>query len=83
MGNKKKMGEKMIICQTAQMLEAIAEEKKIDAIGFTKHGKKILGDQEHIFVEGLVDCEKTIYNELSTEAKLEIWKSKHNKKVGN
>ena len=46
----------MIICQTAQMLEAIAEEKKIDAIGFTKHGKKILGDQEHIFVEGLVDC---------------------------
>ena len=83
MGNKKKMGEEMITCQTAQMLEAIAEEKKIDAIGFTKHGKKILGDQEHIFVEGLVDCEKTIYNELSTEAKLEIWKSKHNWKGGN
>ena len=83
MGNKKKMGEKMINCQTAQMLEAIAEEKKINAIGYTKHGRKILEDQEHIFVEGLIDCEKTIYNELSTEAKLEIWKSKHNKKVGN
>ena len=73
----------MITCQTAQMLEAIAEEKKINAIGYTKHGRKILEDQEHIFVEGLIDCEKTIYNELSTEAKLEIWKSKHNKKVGN
>ena len=78
MGNKKKMGEKMITCQTAQMLEALEEEKKINAIGFTKHGRKILEDQAHIFVEGLVDCEKTIYNELSTEAKLEIWKSKHN-----
>ena len=83
MGNKKKMGEKMITCQTAQMLEAIAEEKKINAIGYTKHGRKILEDQEHIFVEGLIDCEKTIYNELSSEAKFEIWKSKHNKKVGN
>ena len=73
----------MITCETAQMLELIAEDKKINAIGFTKNGRKILEDQEHIFVEGLVDCEKTIYNELSTEAKLEIWKSKHNKKVGN
>ena len=72
----------MITCETAQMLEAIAEDKKINAIGFTKHGRKILEDQEHIFVEGLVDCEKTIYNELSTEAKLEIWKSKHNRKGG-
>ena len=52
----------MITCKTAQMLEAIAEDKKINAIGFTKHGRKILEDQEHIFVEGLVDCEKTIYN---------------------
>ena len=60
-----------------------SEDKKINAIGFTKHGRKILENQEHIFVEGLVDCEKTIYNELSTEAKLEIWKSKHNRKGGN
>jgi hypothetical protein len=37
-----------------------------------------LNDQEHIFVDNLVDCEKTIYDELSTEAKLEIWKAKHN-----
>ena len=41
----------MITCQTAQMLEALAEEKKINAIGFTKHGRKILEDQELIFVE--------------------------------
>ena len=58
------------------------KDKKINAIGFTKHGRKILENQEHIFVEGLVDCQKTIYNELSTEAKLEIWKSKHNRKGG-
>ena len=72
----------MITCETAQMLELIAEDKKINAIGFTKNGRKILEDQEHIFIEGLVDCEKTIYNELSTEAKLEIWKYKHNEKGG-
>ena len=72
----------MITCKTAQMLEAIAEDKKINAIGFTKNGRKILEYQEHIFFEGLVDCEKTIYNELSTEAKLEIWKYKHNEKGG-
>ena len=56
----------------------MAEEKKINAIGFTKNGREILNDQEHIFVDNLVDCEKTIYDELSTDAKLEIWKAKHN-----
>ncbi len=40
----------MITCQTAQMLEALAEEKKINAIGFTKHGRKILEDQEQALV---------------------------------
>jgi hypothetical protein len=68
----------MLTCQTAQMLESMAEEKKINAIGFTKNGRQILNDQEYIFVDSLVDCEKTIYDELSTEAKLEIWKAKHN-----
>ena len=63
----------MLTCQTAQMLESMAEEKKINAIGFTKNGRQILNDQEHIFVDNLVDCEKTIYDELSTDAKLEIW----------
>ena len=71
-----------LVCPTAQYLEGLAEEKKINAIGFVKGGRKILEDQEHIFVEELVDCEKTIYNELSTEAKLIIWKSKHNRKGG-
>ena len=68
----------MLTCQTAQMLESMAEEKKINAIGFTTNGRQILNDQEHIFVDSFVDCEKTIYDELSTDAKLEIWKAKHN-----
>ena len=68
----------MLTCQTAQMLESMAEEKKINAIGFTTNGRQILNDQEHIFVDSLVDCEKTIYDELSTDAKLEILKAKHN-----
>ncbi len=68
----------MLTCQTAQMLESMAEEKKINAIGFTTNGRQILDDQEHIFVDSLVDCEKTIYDELSTDGKLEIWKAKHN-----
>ena len=74
--------ENILVCPTAQYLEWLVNEKKINAIGFVKGGRKILEDQEHIFVEGLVDCEKTIYNELSTEAKLIIWKSKHNRKGG-
>ena len=74
--------ENILVCPTAQYLEWLVNEKKINAIGFVKGGRKILEDQEHIFVEELVDCEKTIYNELSTEAKLEIWKSKHNRKGG-
>ena len=72
--------ENILVCPTAQYLEWLVNEKKINAIGFVKGGRKILEDQEHIFVEELVDCEKTIYNELSTEAKLIIWKSKHNRK---
>ena len=74
--------ENILVCPTAQYLEWLVNEKKINAIGFVKGGRKILEDQEHIFVEKLVDCEKTIYNELSTEAKLIIWKSKHNRKGG-
>ena len=74
--------ENILVCPTAQYLEWLVNEKKINAIGFVKGGRKILEDQEHIFVEGLIDCEKTIYNELSTEAKLIIWKSKHNRKGG-
>jgi hypothetical protein len=74
--------ENILVCPTAQYLEWLVNEKKINAIGFVKGGRKILEDQEHIFVEELVDCEKTIYNELSTEAKLIIWKSKHNRKGG-
>ena len=66
--------ENILVCPTAQYLEWLVNEKKINAIGFVKGGRKILEDQEHIFVEELVDCEKTIYNELSTEAKLIIWK---------
>ena len=74
--------ENILVCPTAQYLEWLVNEKKINAIGFVKGGRKILEDQEHIFVEELVDCEKTIYNEISTEAKLIIWKSKHNRKGG-
>ena len=74
--------ENILVCPTAQYLEWLVNEKKINAIGFVKGCRKILEDQEHIFVEELVDCEKTIYNELSTEAKLIIWKSKHNRKGG-
>ena len=36
----------MITCQTAQMLEALAEEKKINAIGFTKQ----LNEENHFVV---------------------------------
>ena len=74
--------ENILVCPTAQYLEWLVNEKKINAIGFVKGGRKILEDQEHIFVEELVVCEKTIYNELTTEAKLIIWKSKHNRKGG-
>ena len=74
--------ENILVCPTAQYLEWLVNEKKINAIGFVKGGRKILEDQEHIFVEELVDCEKIIYNELSTEDKLIIWKSKNNRKGG-
>ena len=74
--------ENILVCPTVQYLEWLVNEKEINAIGFVKGGRKILEDQEHIFVEKLVDCEKTIYNELSTEAKLIIWKFKHNRKGG-
>ena len=74
--------ENILVCPTAQYLEWLVNEKEINAIGFVKGVRKILEDQEHIFVEKLVDCEKTIYNELSTEAKLIIWKFKHNRKGG-
>lgn len=61
----------MITCQTLQMLEALAEDKKINAIGFTNNGRKILDDQEHIFVEAFTEMEV-----LSMEQKLEQLKQK-------
>lgn len=61
----------MITCQTAQMLEALVEDKKINAIGFTKNGRKILNDQEHIFVEAFAEMEV-----LSMDQKLEQLKQK-------
>tara|TARA_X000001382_G_scaffold37900_1_gene25317 strand:- start:2217 stop:2456 length:240 start_codon:yes stop_codon:yes gene_type:complete len=65
------------VCPTANYLECLAEEKQINAIGFVKGGRELLDSQEHIFVENLVDCEKTIFNELPTEQKLELYKQKH------
>ena len=61
----------MITCQTLQMLEALAEDKKINAIGFANNGRKILDDQEHIFVEAFTEMEV-----LSMEQKLEQLKQK-------
>ena len=46
--------ENILVCPTAQYLEWLVNEKKINAIGFVKGGRKILEDQEHIFVEKLV-----------------------------
>lgn len=61
----------MVVCQTAQMLEQTANEKKVNAIGFTKNGRKILDNQEHIFVEAFSEMEV-----LSTEQKVELLKQK-------
>ena len=52
--------ENILVCPTAQYLEHLANEKEINAIGFVKGGRELLDSQEHIFVDNLVDCEKTI-----------------------
>ena len=52
------------------MIQAIAEEKRINAIGFVKGGRQLLDEQEHIFVENLVDV-------LSPEQKLELLQKKY------
>ena len=48
----------------------MAQEKKINAIGFVKGGRELLDSQEHIFVENLVDV-------LTTEQKLELLQKKY------
>ena len=72
----KKKYENTLVCYTAQLIESLAEEKRLN-VGYVKGGRELLNSQEHIFVENLVDCEKTIYNELSTEKKLELYKQKY------
>ena len=66
----KNINENNLVCSTVQMLQAIAEEKRINAIGFVKGGRQLLDEQEHIFVENLVDV-------LSPEQKLELLQKKY------
>jgi len=66
----KNINENILVCLTVQMLQAIAEEKRINAIGFVKGGRQLLDEQEHIFVENLVDV-------LSPEQKLELLQKKY------
>ena len=66
----KNKNENILVCSTVQMLQAIAEEKRINAIGFVKGGRQLLDEQEHIFVENLVDV-------LSPEQKLELLQKKY------
>jgi hypothetical protein len=66
----KKINQNILVCSTVQMLQAIAEEKRINAIGFVKGGRQLLDEQEHIFVENLVDV-------LSPEQKLELLQKKY------
>jgi len=61
-------------CQT---LESLFEDIKINQIGFTKNGRQTLNDQEHMFVENLIDDEKAIYNELPLDKKLELHQKKY------
>lgn len=72
----KNKNENILVCPTAQLLESLAEEKRLN-VGYVKGGRELLNSQEHIFVDNLVDCEKTIYNDLSTEKKLELYKQKY------
>jgi len=48
------------------------EEAQINAIGFVKGGRKILNDQEHIFVEAFSEMEV-----LTQEQQLELHKKKY------
>ncbi len=66
----KNINENNLVCSTVQMLQAIAEEKRINAIGFVKGGRQLLDEQEHIFVENLVDV-------LSPEQKFELLQKKY------
>ena len=66
----KNINENILVCSTVQMIQAIAEEKRINAIGFVKGGRQLLDEQEHIFVENLVDV-------LSPEQKLELLQKKY------
>ena len=60
-----------------QILESLFEDIKINQIGFTKNGRQTLNDQEHIFVENLIDDEKAIFNELPLDKKLELHQKKY------
>ncbi len=53
-----------------QILESLFEDIKINQIGFTKNGRQTLNDQEHIFVENLVDV-------LTPQQKLEQLQKKY------
>ena len=55
-----------------QLIEGELEEAQINAIGFVKGGRKILDDQEHIFVEAFSEMEV-----LSQEQLLELHKKKY------
>jgi hypothetical protein len=66
----KNKNENILTCSTIQMLQDMAQEKKINAIGFVKGGRELLDSQEHIFVENLVDV-------LTTEQKLELLQKKY------
>ena len=37
--------ENILVCPTAQYLEWLAEEKKINSIGFVKGGRELLNNQ--------------------------------------
>ena len=55
-----------------QLIEGELEEAQINAIGFVKGGRKILDDQEHIFVEAFSEMEV-----LTQEQLLELHKKKY------
>mgnify|MGYP003133243557 FL=1 len=55
-----------------QLIEGELEEAQINAIGFVEGGRKILNDQEHIFVEAFSEMEV-----LTQEQLLELHKKKY------
>ena len=55
-----------------QLIEGELEEAQINAIGFVEGGRKILDDQEHIFVEAFSEMEV-----LTQEQLLELHKKKY------